>query len=220
MNGKTHLAIGAVIGGVYGLVHAADSGLDTLLSFVAVGSFSALAADLDGPSLLTRKLTKLSRMLHSACIIAGLAALLIIGGLWLTQEQFRPPWLLAAVAGSLLVTLLGLLVSRGSWRNAMVSITGGLLAAYGYIESWYWLIGLGVFTIIAPWLSHRGLTHTIWVVPLWGWIGFNLEAQLGIAGIGIAAMLTYFSHIVADMFTPAGVRLLYPLSKKKFRLKL
>lgn len=219
MNGKTHLAIGAIVGGAYGFIHA-NNELDTLLTFIAVGSFSALAADLDGPSMLTRKLSKLSRVLHSGSIIVGLAALSIIGGLWFTQEQFRPPWLWQAVGAATIITLLGLLVSRGSWRNAMVSVAGVLLAGYGYVEQWYWLIGLGIFIIIAPWLSHRGLTHTIWAVPLWGWISFGLEAQLGIGGLGIAAMLTYLSHIVADMFTPAGVKLLYPLSKKKFRLKL
>lgn len=219
MDGKTHLAIGAIIGGTYGYIHTGNE-LDTLLTFIAVGGFSALAADLDGPSVLTRKISKLSRTLHAASIIIGLSMLAILGGLLITQEQFRPPWLWQAVALAAALTLLGLLVSRGNWRNAMVSLSGLLLAGFGYTEQLYWLIGLGLFVIIAPWLSHRGFTHTIWAVPIWGWIGFGLESQLAIDGIGAAAILTYLSHIVADMFTPAGVKLIYPLSKKKFRLKL
>ncbi|MCM3635999.1 MULTISPECIES: metal-dependent hydrolase [Paenibacillus] len=220
MNGKTHLTIGAVIGGIYGLVHAPAGELDTILFFAGIGGFSGLAADLDGPSVLTRKLTKVSRILHTSLIVVGLSSLLLLGWLTYTQASFRPDWLLAAFAASIVATLLGLLVSRGFWRNALVSLVGIMLAVYGFDQGWYWLIGLGAFVIIAPWLSHRGLTHTIWIVPIWGWIGFGLEQQLGIDGIGIASMLTYLSHIVADMFTPAGVKVLYPITKKKFKLKL
>jgi len=219
MNGKTHLAIGALLGGAYSFIHAPGSQLDTLACFVAVGGFSALAADLDGPSMLTRKLSKLSRFLHSSSIVIGLSALLILGFLYFTQEQFRPPWLWQAVGGATILTLLGLLVSRGFWRDALVSVAGIILGFYGYTEGWYWLMGLGLFVVIAPWLSHRGMTHTIWVVPIWGWIGLGLEAQLSIDGLGVLAMLAYLSHIVTDMYTPAGVKFLYPLMKKKFRLR-
>lgn len=220
MNGKTHLAIGAIIGGAFGLFHAPAGEPETILLFAGIGGFSALAADLDGPSMLTRKLTKVSRILHTGLLICGFLSLLALGWLTFSNDQFRPEWLLGAFAASIAATLLGLLVSRGFWRNALVSIAGALLAYYGYNEGWYWLIGLGIFVVIAPWLSHRGFTHTIWVIPLWGWIGFGLEKQLAIDGIGAAAMLTYASHIVADMFTPAGVKVLYPIMKKKFRLKL
>jgi len=220
MNGKTHLAIGAIIGAAYSFIHAPGSGLDTMTCFVVVGGFSALAADLDGPSMLTRKLSKLSRTLRTSSIILGLSALLILGFFYFTNEHFRPGWLWQGVGGATMLTLLGLLVSRGFWRNTMVSLAGIGLGVYGYMEGWYWLIGLGIFVVIAPWLSHRGLTHTLWAVPIWGWIGFGLEAQLAIDGLGILAMLTYLSHIVADMFTPAGVKFLFPLWKKKFRLKL
>lgn len=220
MNGKTHLAIGAVIGGAYGLFHAPVGELDTILFFVGIGGFSGLAADLDGPSMLTRKLTKVSRFLHTSLIVVGICALLVLGWLTYTEKSFRPDWLLAAFAASMIMTLLGLLVSRGFWRNALVSLVGLMLGVYGFSQGWPWLIGLGAFVVVAPWLSHRGLTHTIWVIPLWGWIGFGLEQQLGIDGIGAAAMLTYLSHIVADMFTPAGVKVLYPLTKKKFKLRL
>lgn len=216
MNGKTHLAIGASIGAACTLYFSPAQQLDSMVAYIGVASFSALAADLDGPSILTRKLTKLSRNLHQFTLIGGIAGLAFSLYLWLTTSSFSPLWIGASVAA----ILIGLIVNRSAMRNALVSIIGAGLGVYGISEGWYWLIGLGLFTVIAPWLKHRGLTHTIWVVPIWGLMGYGLEQQLAIEGLGLTASLGYLSHIIADMLTPAGVRWLYPLTKKKFKLKL
>lgn len=214
MNGKSHLTIGALIGAGCALYYSPAEQIDSIITFIGVTSFSALAADLDGPSILTRKLTKLSRRLHQSALIAGIAGL--AGSLYwfFTEDSISPLW----IGASIIAILLGLIVSRGSVRNGLVSLIGAALGVYGITWGWAWLIGLGAFIVIAPWLKHRGLTHTIWVVPLWGLIGYGVELQLHIAGLGFAAALGYLSHIIADMFTPAGVRWLYPLTKKKFRL--
>ena len=216
MNGKTHLGIGAAIGGITALYFSPAEQLNSLALFIGIGGFSGLAADLDGPSLLTRKITKLSGSLHQFTLIAGIIGIVLYSFLWLIKQQPPYLWLGASVA----CILLGLVVSRSKLRGAMVSLIGGALLIYGLSQGWYWLIGLGIFIIIAPWLKHRGLTHTIWVVPLWGLIGYGIEEQLGVKGLALTAALAYLSHIVADMFTPAGVRLLAPFSKKKFKLKL
>lgn len=216
MNGKSHMTIGAVIGVACTLYFSPAQQLDSIVAYIGVASFSALSADLDGPSILTRKLTKLSRSLHQFTLIAGVIGLAISLYLWLTTSQISPIGIGASIAS----ILIGLTVSRGAMRNGMVSVIGAALGVYGISEGWYWLIGLGVFVIIAPWLKHRGLTHTIWMVPLWGLMGYGLEQQLAIDGLGLTAALGYLSHIIADMLTPAGVRWLYPITKKKFKIKL
>jgi inner membrane protein len=60
-------------------------------------------------------------------------------------------------------------------------------------------------------LDHRGMTHTLWAVVLWGVIGMGLEKQLRIDGIMIVAVAGYASHLLADSLTPNGVKWLYPL---------
>lgn len=216
MNGKSHLTIGAIIGAGCAMYYSPPQKLDSILTFVVVAGFSALAADLDGPSLLTRKLTTLSRKLHQYTLIAGIIGLTISLYIWLTSRSISPLWIGASIAA----ILIGLIVSQGAMRNGLVSVVGVALGIYGFSQLWYWLIGLAIFIIIAPWLKHRGMTHTIWIVPLWGLIGYGLELQLQITGLGLTAAISYLSHIIADMLTPAGVRWLYPLTKKKFRLKL
>jgi len=216
MNGKTHFTIGAVIGGIASIYYSPAQQIESVFTFIGIAGFSALTADLDGPSILTNKITKLSRSLHQLALLGGIIGLFLLGFLFLIQKAVSPIWIAASVSA----LLLGLIVKRGAFRNAIVSMIGLILLLLGYKYSWYWLMGFGLFTIIAPWLKHRGFTHTLWVVPLWGLIGYGVEQQLQIEGLGITAALGYLSHIVADMLTPAGVRCLYPLSKRKFKLKL
>lgn len=66
-----------------------------------------------------------------------------------------------------------------------------------------------------PFIKHRGITHSLIGIFLM----FNVATVLTIAGlmlglgdgIGTALMLGYILHILADMLTPQGVLLLYPL---------
>lgn len=216
MNGKTHFTIGAVIGGIAAIYYSPAQQIESIVAFIGIAGFSALTADLDGPSILTNKLTKLSRTIHQTALLGGIIGLALTCYLLIIRQAISPIWIGASVGA----ILLGLIVNRGALRNALVSIIGLILLLFGVSYGWLWLIGFGIFTIIAPWLKHRGLTHTIWVVPLWGLIGYGVELQLQIEGLGITAALGYLSHIIADMLTPAGVRCLFPLTKRKFRMKL
>ena len=216
MNGRTHLAIGASIGVIASLYFSPAEQLNALATYVVVGGFSGLAADLDGPSLLTKNITKLSRKLHQFTLLLGIIGLALYGLFWLVADRPSYIWL---VSSSILL-LLGLLVQQSKLRDALVSIVGAIVLLYGLSEHWYWLMGLGLFIIIAPWLKHRGLTHTIWVTLIWGIIAFGLEKQMQVPGLAITATVAYLSHLIADMLTPAGVRMLAPLSKKKFKIKL
>lgn len=216
MNGRTHLTIGASIGVLASLYFSPAEQLNALITYTIVGGFSGLAADLDGPSLLTKKITSLSRKLHQCTLLFGIIGLALYGLLWYFDKKPTYLWLGASV----IFLLLGLIVQQSNMRDALVSIVGGAVIVYGFSAHWYWLIGLGVFIVIAPWLKHRGFTHTIWVTLIWGIIAYGLEKQIQIQGIAITATVAYLSHLVADMLTPAGVRLLAPIVKKKFKIKL
>ena len=118
-----------------------------------------------------------------------------------------------------LLLLLGLVAKRGVIRNAIVSLTGGGLLVFGWLHGYDWLVGLGGFVVWAPWLKHRGMTHTLWALIGWGAIGWGLERQSGVVGVAAVAVAGYASHLLADTMTPSGVKWLYPLYKKPFKLR-
>jgi inner membrane protein len=78
-----------------------------------------------------------------------------------------------------------------------------------------------------PGLRHRALTHTVWFMLLSGSVGGYLgwtvgstpgtRIGLGAFGAGVAAA-GIGSHIAVDALTPAGVRLLAPLSDWHLRV--
>lgn len=83
-------------------------------------------------------------------------------------------------------------------------------------------------------ISHRGPTHTIWfalaVGAACGAGGYLLgTANLPLVSIdplqtalvaGVVGTLTVLSHLVGDIITPAGLRPLSPLSRKKYTLDI
>lgn len=212
MKGSTHLAIGAAIGTAATLyfpfhpIHAAV--------YLSVATFSALAADLDGPSLLSGKLGKFSRFLRHFAIWSGLLLVVVNAYLYVFRDWFSLNFSMMAV----MLLLLGLATSQGTIRNALVSLSGiGLLYA-GVQSKQIWLLELAVFVTWVPWLKHRGMTHTVWALLLWGKIGWGLEQQLHIEGVMATAAAGYASHLVADTLTPQGVKWLFPLYKKSFKI--
>ncbi|MBD2846911.1 metal-dependent hydrolase [Paenibacillus sp. IB182496] len=212
MKGTTHLAIGVAIGcgaALYYPFTATNAAL-----YVVTAAFSALAADLDGPSVLSSKLGKLARLLRGLVVWSGL---LLAGGLAYRYARQQPveDWLVV-VAVSLL--LLGFIAREGRIRNLLVSLIGAVLLYVGWLESAGWLLGFGLFVAWAPWLAHRGLTHSVWALAAWTAIGYGLESELQVDGLMVMALYGYLSHLLADSLTPAGVRWLYPLLRFSFRL--
>ncbi len=212
MKGTTHLAIGVGIGVVAAATHPIT--VTNAAAFVLVAAFSALSADLDGTSLLSGKLTKAARLIRVLMLWGGVAAAGAAAYLYAAKAIFYPYWTIAAAV----FVLLGLISGNGAIRNALVSLIGAALIYAGYAIGHGWLMGLGLFVAWVPWLNHRGLTHTVWAVIAWGAIGWGLERKLGIEGIMTTATCGYLSHLVADTLTPSGIKWLYPLTKKTFKL--
>ncbi|MCG7407244.1 metal-dependent hydrolase [Paenibacillus sp. ACRRX] len=212
MKGRTHLGIGCAIGVAAAAYYPFTWQNATL--YIAVSAFSALSADLDGPSLLTSKLGKVSKLLRELGLWIG--ALMVTGIIYLYANNYEvPPGLsLCAIA----VMLLGIVARDGFIRNVLACLAGCVVVYFGYREQMDWLLLLGLFIAIAPWLKHRGMTHTIWAVILWGYIGSGLEGYLQLEGIMWTAIAGYVSHLAADTVTPRGVKWLFPLYKKSIRL--
>ncbi|MFB9330645.1 metal-dependent hydrolase [Paenibacillus aurantiacus] len=214
MKGRTHLTIGIGIGAVCSALYA-DS-LQTAAIYTAVAAFSSLSADLDGTSMLSSKIGKLSRLLRGLFVWGGAAGLIACAALYFGAEWSNT----TAWIASGLTLILGLLTQSGFLRDLLVSLIGAGLLFYGWPSGTTWLIGLGVFIGIAPWLNHRGMTHTLWAVAAWGWIGLEFEQCYKIENAGLVAVYGYLSHLVADTLTPSGVKWFYPLLNKSLKLRL
>lgn len=214
MKGSTHLAIGTAIGTAAAIYYPFSWKHAAL--YVAVSAFSALSADLDGPSLLSSKLGKLSKLLHELLVWTGgllVSAVLILYAVYGMEHR---EWTVISVV----LLLTGFIAKEGAIRNGLVSLVGCALIYSGWTSDRYWLIGLGLFIAIAPWLRHRGLTHTVWAACAWGYIGLGLEHELQLDGVAAVATAGYMSHLIADTLTPRGVKWLYPLWSKSFKLRL
>lgn len=215
MKGTTHLAIGATIG----LAAAAyyPFSFNHAVLYISIAAFSALSADLDGPSMLSSKLGKLSKVLHELILWSGVLSFAGVIYLYFVHQSIDRAFATVAVV----LFLLGCVAKAGVIRNALISLIGAGLIAAGWTVSTSWLIGLGLFIACAPWLKHRGMTHTVWAVIIWAAIGSGMERDLQIEGIATVAAAGYLSHLLADTLTPSGVKWLYPLYKKpiKFPLK-
>ncbi|MFC5405935.1 metal-dependent hydrolase [Cohnella soli] len=216
MKGSTHLAIGGAIG-IAAMLYYPFSPTGAL-TYMSVACLSALSPDLDGPNLINGKLriNRLSKLLRETAIWGGLVAALACGYFYVFQEKAYPEQGIVSVA----IFLLGLIAKEGAIRNALVSLIGAALLYAGVSESANWLIGLGVYIAIAPWLAHRGMTHTLWALAAWGAIGAGLESDLGTEGVMTVALAGYASHLIADTLTPSGVKWLYPILKTTFKLRL
>lgn len=212
MKGSTHLAIGLVIGAAAAVYY--PPGLVNSAAYVAAAGLSALAPDLDGTNMLSAKLGGLSRAIHRGSLFAGAA--FAAAACYLYASGQGVPVLLVWIGIPLMLVLMS--VSSGTIRNGLVSLVGVGLAVAGARSGSTWLIGLGAYTAWAPWLKHRGMTHTVWALLFWYWLGRELEADRAIPGIAIVAAAGYASHLIADTLTSLGVKWLYPLYRKSIKL--
>lgn len=214
MKGSTHLAIGVAIGAAAAAYYPFT--LQNAALYVAISALSALSPDLDGPSMLSSRIGQFSKWLREMLYWSGLLLIVILAWLFFAQGYFSAEYSLAALS----LFLLGLIIKDGLIRNILVSCIGGLLLYIGLSQQMSWLMGFGAFVAVAPWLKHRGLTHTVWALVLWAAIGSGLEQQLQVEGIMTVATAGYLSHLIADSLTPSGVKWLSPIFNKAFKFPI
>ena len=91
-----------------------------------------------------------------------------------------------------------------------VAVAGSLLPDLDHPQSWVGRRTRPLSTVVAATLGHRGVTHSALAV-----VGVVLLLAQGGARRGIEAALAvgYLSHLAADMLTPRGLRLAWPLRR-------
>jgi inner membrane protein len=105
-------------------------------------------------------------------------------------------------------------------QRHMLTITGLGVLAGGISLQEIWLILLGIYIIIASFIPHRSYTHSLLGIGFFAFIAHYFEASIRIEGIFLTCLLSYSSHLIADMkvlpFNKRGVKFFLPFSSKEF----
>lgn len=117
----------------------------------------------------------------------------------------------AIMISGLAIVIVGMIFQAEKMRMIFLSIAGGTLTFFGFMLSLWWLVALGLFFMIAPWLPHRGLTHTIWAVGIWGFICNGMEQYFQTPGLLWFGVAGYVSHLLADSVTKERVKWFAPV---------
>jgi len=91
-----------------------------------------------------------------------------------------------------------------------LAVAGSLLPDVDHPQSWVGRRSRPISTAIAATLGHRGVTHS--AVAVVGLVALLLHAGNRRGGVSALAV-GYLSHLAADMLTPRGLRLAWPLRK-------
>lgn len=94
--------------------------------------------------------------------------------------------------------------------SAALVVAGSLLPDVDHPASWVGRRVRPVSTVLAAVLGHRGVTHS--AVAIVGLAAALLQARYAHAHVW-PLVVGYASHLVADMLTPRGLRLAWPLQR-------
>jgi inner membrane protein len=89
-----------------------------------------------------------------------------------------------------------------------LAVAGSLLPDIDHPQSWIGRRARPISTAIAATFSHRGLTHS--AIAVFALVALLLHAGYR-QGTVSALAVGYLSHLAADMLTPRGLRLAWPL---------
>jgi inner membrane protein len=87
-------------------------------------------------------------------------------------------------------------------------VAGSLLPDIDHPKSWVGRRTRPISTVIASALGHRGITHS--AIAVIGLTMLLIHAGYWRGGV-LALAVGYLSHLAADMLTPQGLRLAWPL---------
>ncbi|MED4203664.1 metal-dependent hydrolase [Neobacillus mesonae] len=204
MNGTAHAAIGAAAGFVVAnTLHTSPS---TTLFLVGLGGVSALVPDLDIDGKLREKITFSHHLIQLVAQLIGI--LMVVYSFFEGSADER--WIGMGIG------MVMMAVSAKIKQKHMLTITGIGVLLGGISLQETWLILLGIYILIASFVSHRSYTHSILGVLFFGIIASKLEASLGINGVYYTCLAGYISHLIADLkilpFNKRGVKLFLPIS--------
>ncbi|MEL3973498.1 metal-dependent hydrolase [Rossellomorea oryzaecorticis] len=207
MNGTAHMAAGAAAGFI--TANSMGSNLSMTAVLVTVGGISGLMPDMDIDGKLSNKVTFSPKMIRAVAQVIGLLMMVYS----FLEEHGREQWI--GIGYGIGILLLSAVITQ----RRMLTFTGiGVTAAGWHLnETWLWL--LGIYIVIASFVSHRSYTHSLLGMIFFGFIAKYFESSLKIEGIFEACMLGYASHLAGDMkflpFNRRGVKLFLPFTSKE-----
>ncbi|WP_337017645.1 metal-dependent hydrolase [Oceanobacillus massiliensis] len=208
MNGTAHVAIGAATGFI--VANQFSSTPTETLVLVGLGGVSGLMPDLDVDGKLRNRITFSHKVIQSVAQLIGL--LMIIYSIY---EGSAANQYSGVGIGAVMLILSSLIKQKH-----MLMITGIGVVAGGIFLQEAWLILLGVFILVASYVSHRSYTHSILGVIFFGFIASKLEISLGMNGVYYACLIGYISHLIADSkllpVNKRGIKLFLPVSSKEW----
>lgn len=207
VNGTAHAAIGTTTGFfIANTLHADPS---TTLLLVSLGGVSGLIPDLDIDGTLRGKITLPHKAIKTISLIIGI--LLVLYSLY--EGKATEKWFGIGIGLSMII------LSSLIKQKHMLTITGIGVIVGGVSLQESWLVLLGVYIMIASFVSHRSYTHSILGVIFFGVISSRLEISLEIDGVFYTCLTGYISHLLADLkilpFNKRGIKLFLPVSSKE-----
>ncbi|WP_338472236.1 metal-dependent hydrolase [Niallia sp. XMNu-256] len=207
MNGTAHAAVGAAAGFIVANTYQTD--LPTSILLIGIGGISGLIPDLDVDGKLRNKITLSHKVIKYAAQLISILLILYSFLRGVGSEK----WMGIAVG------VIMFLLSSFIKQRHMLVITGGGVIIGGFSLHESWLILLGIYMIIASFVSHRSYTHSILGIIFYGFIAVRFEESLGINGVYYACLAGYISHLVFDMkvfpFNKRGIKLFLPFTSKE-----
>ncbi len=207
LNGTAHAALGAATGFI--VANTFNASPSTTLFLVGLGGVSGLIPDLDIDGKLRGKITLSHKVIRTVAQLIGI--LMIFYSIY--EGISTEKWLGIGIGLGMIV------VSSMIKQRHMLTITGVGVLMGGFSLQEIWLMLLGIYILIASFVSHRSYTHSILGVAFFGIIASRLEVSIGIDGVFYTCLAGYISHLIADLkilpFNKRGIKLFLPVSSKE-----
>jgi len=207
VNGTAHAAIGAATGFI--VANTFETTPSTTLFLIGLGGISGLIPDLDIDGKLRGKITFSHKVIRTVAQLIGI--LMVFYSFY--EGSTKEKWIGIGIGIVMMVA------ASYIKQKHMLTITGVGVIAGGFSLSEIWLILLGIYIIIASFVSHRSYTHSILGVLFFGVIASKLELSLDIGGVFYTCLAGYISHLIADFkilpFNKRGIKLFLPVSSKE-----
>jgi inner membrane protein len=207
MTGRTHLIVSTGVT----LAVLSMLGQAVTLPSAAVAVISSLLPDIDEPNSLLMQKTMPKTVLNKLKLALAAAGVGFI--VYCYFEAFYVPY----SYGIGILVIAASLTNQRLFRQLLMIVIGGLMLYFGGTAGPWWGT-IGALLMVCAVLPHRGLTHSVYGVLIWGAVLYFASIQLGMQ-LWLSGVAAYSLHLACDMLTKQGIHPLPPL-KWKLRLPL
>lgn len=204
MTGRTHLIVstGVTLSVLKLLGHPIT------VPAAAVAVIGSLLPDIDEPNSLLLQKTLPKKLIYITKMVLALVGLGLI--VYAKLTSFYTPY--SYGAGGLMIAMC--LVNHRLFRQLLMIMLGGLLLYVTVaFEAGPWWATIGALLMVCAVLPHRGLTHTIYGVAIYGGLLYFASIMLGMP-LWQAGGISYALHLLCDVLTKQGIQPIPPLPWK------